>query len=56
MSKTNGLYVIGDTRIAKVVEEHKDEILLNPELMDEDEDISHTAIAMLLLYHASSPT
>ena len=32
-SKTNGLYIVGDPRIAQVIEEHKDDILLNPEWM-----------------------
>ena len=37
-TKTNGLYVFGDQRINKVIEDHKDDVLLNPDWMkDEDE-------------------
>ena len=46
-NKTNGLYVLGDPRITQVVEKHKDEILLNPDWMDDDQDISHTTAVML---------
>jgi len=35
-TKTNGLYVFGDERISKVVQEHKDEILLNPDWTKEE--------------------
>ena len=47
MSKTNGLHIVGDPKITQVIEEHKDAILLNPEWMDEDDDVSYTATAML---------
>ena len=46
-SKTNGLYVLGDPRITQVIEEHKDEILMNPDWMDDDQETSHTT-AMIL--------
>ena len=46
-NKTNGLYVLGDPRITQVIEKHKDEILLNPDWMDDDQDISHTTAVML---------
>ena len=45
-NKTNGLYVLGDPRITQVTEKHKDEILLNPDWMD-DQDISHSTAVML---------
>ena len=46
-SKTNTLYIVGDPRIIQVIEEHKDEILLNPEWMEDDTDTSYTAKVML---------
>ena len=46
-NKTNGLYVLGDPRITQVIEKHRDEVLLNPEWMDDDHDISHTTTVML---------
>ena len=39
---TNGLYILGDPRITKVIEDHQDEILLNPDWMDGDGDNSYT--------------
>ena len=43
-TKTNGLYVFGDERISKVVQEHKDEILLNPDWTKEEMESSSKAI------------
>lgn len=43
-TKTNGLYVFGDDRISKVVQEHKDEILLNPDWTKEEMESSSKAI------------
>jgi len=43
-TKTNGLYVFGDERISKVVQEHKDEILLNPDWTKEEMENSSKAI------------
>jgi len=40
ITKTNGLYVFGDERISKVVEEHKDEILLDPDWAKEEMESS----------------
>ena len=31
--KTNGLYVVGDPRIANVIDKNRDEILMNPEIV-----------------------
>ena len=46
-SETNGFYIVGDPRIAQVIEEHKDDILLNPEWMEDHTEISYTAKVML---------
>ena len=46
-SKTNGFYIVGDPRIAQVIEEYKDDILLNPEWMEDHTEISYTAKVML---------
>ena len=43
-TKTNGLYVFGDERISKVVQEHKDEILLNPDWTKEEMESSSKVI------------
>ena len=51
-SKTNVIYIVGDPRITKVIEEHKDEILLNPEWMEDDAETSYTAKVMLPLLPA----
>ena len=46
-SKTNGLYIVGDPRITQMIEEHKDEILLNPEWIEDDKENPYTAKVML---------
>ena len=43
-AKTNGLCIIGDRQITQVIEKHKDEILLNPDWMEEDEGSLHQVI------------
>jgi len=44
--KTNGLNVFGDKRITKVIEEHKDEILLSDEWLDEKVEILDPTILL----------
>ena len=46
-NKTNGLYILGDPRITEVIEKHRDEILLNPDWMDDDSDVAYTNAVML---------
>ena len=46
-AKRNGLYIIGDRRITQVIEKYKDEILLNPDWMEEDEGNLHQAAVIL---------
>ena len=49
-AKTNSLNVFGDRRITKVIEDHKDEILLSSDWMDEDVesvDSPHVLLAPL---------
>lgn len=46
-AKTNGLYVLGDERITKVIEKYKDEILLDPEWMEEVEDAPQQPLVIL---------
>ena len=43
----NSLYILGDPRNTQVIEKHKDEILLNPNWMDDDQGILHTTVVML---------
>ena len=46
-AKTNSLNVFGDKRITKVIEEHKDEILLSCDWMEEDTDHSSDSASTL---------
>ena len=46
-SQTSDLYVLGDPRITQVIEEYQEEILMNPDWMDDEEDISHATKVML---------
>ena len=50
-NKTNGLYILGDPRITEVIEKHRDEILLNPDWMD-DSDVAYTNAVMLAPFPA----
>jgi len=51
-TKTNGLYVFGDGRISKVVQEHKDEILLDPDWTKEDmESSSKVLLPLCQIYY-----
>ena len=45
--KTNGLYLIGDPRITQVIDKYKDEILMNPDWMDDDNGIAYTSTVLL---------
>ena len=50
---TNGLYILGDRRITQGIEEHWDEILLNPDWMDDDGDGAYTNAVMLASLRAN---
>ena len=43
-TKTNGLYVFEDQRITKVIEDHKDDVLLNPDWMKDEVGSSSTIL------------
>jgi len=47
-TKTNSLHVFGDERISKVVQEHKDEILLDPDWTKEEMESSSKVLLSLL--------
>jgi hypothetical protein len=44
-TKTNGLYVLGDSRITQVIDKYRDEILMNPDWVEED--VLYTTTVML---------
>ena len=45
--KTNGLYVVGDPRIAHIIDKYRDEILMNPDWMDDENNVKYTNTVLL---------
>ena len=48
------LYVFGDQRITKVIEDHKDDVLLNPDWMKDEDEVQILYCCLLCQTHCNA--